>query len=253
MRLTIRSSLSFSAKIISNSRRSPEISPQRYKSLGSRLATSWPFAVTRVIRDPLLGDQPQGLMQFPLAGIRGAYRLRVVQPTSRIILYRSSENIPPPAVTTSGDETDHRYSLIDPDSAVLPEGAPPRYAITRVVEYSSYPDWASLSRTFSSLFVKAATLPPSSPVKAEASRIAATSNDPAVRTEAALRLVEDGVRYVYVGLEGGNYRPATADETWRRRYGDCKAKTVLLIALLHELGIEAEPILVASSGGRRHQ
>jgi hypothetical protein len=56
------------------------------------------------------------------------------------------------------------------------------------------------------------------------------------------------VRYIYVGLNGGNLTPASADETWRRRYGDCKGKTTLLLALLHELGIDAEAVLVNSSG-----
>jgi hypothetical protein len=63
-----------------------------------------------------------------------------------------------------------------------------------------------------------------------------------------LELVQQQVRYIYVGLDGGNYKPATADETWTRRYGDCKAKTALLLALLRELGIEAEPVLANNSG-----
>ena len=37
---------------------------------------------------------------------------------------------------------------------------------------------------------------------------------------------EDKPACVYVGLDGGNYRPAAADDTWHRRFGDCKAKTV---------------------------
>lgn len=55
----------------------------------------------------------------------------------------------------------------------------------------------------------------------------------------ALDLVQQQVRYVYVGLGGGTYLPASADETWNRRYGDCKGKTALLLALLGELGIAA--------------
>lgn len=66
---------------------------------------------------------------------------------------------------------------------------------------------------------------------------------------AALKLVQQDVRYVYVGLNGGNLTPATAAETWQRRYGDCKAKTALLLALLLELGIEAQAVLVNASGG----
>lgn len=68
------------------------------------------------------------------------------------------------------------------------------------------------------------------------------------RAAAALKLVQQDVRYIYIGLNGGNLSPATAEETWQRRYGDCKAKTVLLLALLRELGIEAEAVLVNNSG-----
>lgn len=69
------------------------------------------------------------------------------------------------------------------------------------------------------------------------------------RAAAALQLVQEQIRYVYIGLDDGAYRPASADETWTRRYGDCKAKTALLLALLRELGIEAEAVLVNSGGG----
>jgi tetratricopeptide (TPR) repeat protein len=39
--------------------------------------------------------------------------------------------------------------------------------------------------------------------------------------------------------------PQTPAETWSLRYGDCKAKTLMLLALLHELGVEAEPVLAS--------
>ena len=54
---------------------------------------------------------------------------------------------------------------------------------------------------------------------------------------------------MYVGLNGGNYRPATADETWKRRFGDCKAKTALLLALLRTLEVPAEATLVNAEDG----
>ena len=41
----------------------------------------------------------------------------------------------------------------------------------------------------------------------------------------------------------------TAATTWSRRYGDCKGKTALLIALLRGLGIEAEAALVSTDFG----
>jgi len=129
------------------------------------------------------------------------------------------------------------------------EGAPARYDIHRLIEHSDYSSWSDLSKQMWPLFGTASRLEPNSPIRAEAAKSAAASNDPIVRTQAALQLVQDQIRYVYVGLNGGNYVPALADETWKRRFGDCKAKTVLLMALLHELGIKAEPVVVNSKGG----
>jgi hypothetical protein len=50
-------------------------------------------------------------------------------------------------------------------------------------------------------------------------------------------------------MNAGGFVPAAADQTWARRFGDCKGKTVLLVALLRELGIEARPVLVHTEEG----
>jgi len=57
------------------------------------------------------------------------------------------------------------------------------------------------------------------------------------------------VRYVFLGMNDGGLVPADADTTWSRRFGDCKGKTVLLLALLKALGVEAEPVIVNAGGG----
>jgi hypothetical protein len=207
------------------------------------------FAITTVRRQTSLGERPQGFMQFPVAGVRGAYRVRLIAPTGAGIAFRASADLPQPVVRDMGLETERQLTLADPASVTIPEGAPLRYSIARLMQFSGYSDWPAVSRTFSAPFVRAGTLGTTSPVKAEAAKIAAATSDPAQRAMAALQLVQDRIRYVYVGLDGGNYQPANVDETWRRRFGDCKAKTVLLIALLHELGIASEPVLVASKGG----
>ncbi len=136
----------------------------------------------------------------------------------------------------------------NPAMLISPNNAPPRYLWQRIVEYSDFADWAAISRHFAPLYSQAATLAPDSPLKAEARRIAAAHADPLDRARAALRLVQQEVRYIYVGLDGANLMPATADETWQRRYGDCKGKTTLLLALLTELGIDAQAVLVNNAG-----
>jgi len=92
-------------------------------------------------------------------------------------------------------------------------------------------------------------LAPDSPIQKEIARIASTETDSVKQIKAALQLVQDRIRYVYIGLNGGNFMPAAADETWTRRFGDCKAKTALLLAVLRGLGIRGEAVLVNSLGG----
>lgn len=140
------------------------------------------------------------------------------------------------------------YRFDNPPAVTTPKDAPPRYLWRRVVEYSSFADWAGISRRFAPLFADASKLDVNSPLKREAARIAMAYPQPLDRASTALKLVQQDVRYVYVGLNGGNLTPATAAETWQRRYGDCKGKTVLLLALLRELGIEAQAVLVNNGG-----
>lgn len=126
---------------------------------------------------------------------------------------------------------------------------PARFWRFPMIEFSTYSSWNDLSRVLAPLYEKAAVLDSDSPLKAEVKAIAAASADPVARIEGALRLAQEKVRYVFLGMGDGNINPARADLTWQRRFGDCKGKTALLIALLRELGVEAEPVAVSVSGG----
>lgn len=131
----------------------------------------------------------------------------------------------------------------------IPADLPGRFTISRTVQFTDFASWADASRLMAPLYETGAALEAGSPLLAEAERIRAAQPTPAGRAMAALRLVEDEVRYLALSMGDGNYVPMSADEVWRSRYGDCKGKTVLLLALLKELGIEAEAALVSTRWG----
>src|SRR4029079_2141267 len=65
------------------------------------------------------------------------------------------------------------------------------------------------------------------------------------------RLVIEGTRYV--GLEFGihGFKPYKVTQVLARRFGDCKDKASLLLALLRESGIPSELVLVRTRHGGR--
>lgn len=73
--------------------------------------------------------------------------------------------------------------------------------------------------------------------------------DPIEGIAAAVDLVRHHVRYL--GYSPGVFAlvPANPADVWQRRFGDCKEKSRLLCWLLHQLGVEAHPILVNTLGG----
>ncbi|MDH7973631.1 DUF3857 domain-containing protein [Sphingomonas sp. AR_OL41] len=131
----------------------------------------------------------------------------------------------------------------------LPNGAPGRFANGGLLQIADFTDWGQVAEVMRPLYRKATTVAPDSPVMVEAKRIAALSADPKVRASEALRVVQSQVRYI-ARVDGlGNYTPESADTVWSGKSGDCKGKTVLLLALLRELGIDAEPALVSATDG----
>lgn len=62
--------------------------------------------------------------------------------------------------------------------------------------------------------------------------------------EKLIQLVQDDCRYLSVNLELGGYVPTAPAVVARRRFGDCKDLSFLLVNLLKKLGVSARPVLV---------
>jgi tetratricopeptide (TPR) repeat protein/transglutaminase-like putative cysteine protease len=131
----------------------------------------------------------------------------------------------------------------------VPDDAPLRFQRPPIIEATTFANWAEVSKTMAPLFATEGTILPGSALAAEVEKVKAADIDPLRRASNALRLVQDQVRYQVMGMDGGNYVPQKPAETWSTRYGDCKAKTLLLLAMLRAMGIEAEPVLASLSAG----
>lgn len=75
----------------------------------------------------------------------------------------------------------------------------------------------------------------------------ATTLDDSLR--AVHRWVAQDFRYVSLSLGIGGYLPRMPMSVWETRYGDCKDKATLFIALARHMGVAAYPVLLSSTGG----
>ncbi len=120
-------------------------------------------------------------------------------------------------------------------------------AIDQVVTVAEPRTWADVARWYSQLahdrYVTTPALDSS----------LASLVGPARTLEDSLRLVHRWVaqdfRYVSLSLGIGGFQPRLPAAVLQARYGDCKDKATLFIALARRLGLRAYPVLLSSTGG----
>jgi tetratricopeptide (TPR) repeat protein len=136
-----------------------------------------------------------------------------------------------------------------PEAEDYPNDAPQRYLRSTGLRVGTFSGWEEVSSVMAPFYENDLSLDGLDDLIARIDGIGATYSTDLERAVAALELVQEEVRYLLNGLDGGNYIPQDVTTTWERKYGDCKAKTVLLLAILRRLGIEAEPVLVSTTNG----
>jgi len=140
------------------------------------------------------------------------------------------------------------YRPEEPDFEI-PKNAPTRFKQKNYFEMASFTSWKDVSRVNAALYPENDGIIAGGELNREIQAIANQTSDKKERMALALQMVQDKVRYLYNGLGFGNYTPQTPEETWQLRYGDCKAKTYLLLAALRRMGIKAVPMLVSTTQG----
>jgi len=200
-------------------------------------------ATSLAVANPVFAQHDEAMIGPLNSPIEKAY-VRLLWPASESMRLARSAGMPEWKRTRKGGLEEARIELDHTERVLPPDSAPARYNFLGFLEASDFASWSDLAAHFAPLYARAATLPAEGPLRTEVERIRAASSDPVARAEAALKLVQGRIRYVALAMGEGGLVPADAELTWSRRFGDCKAKTALLLAILGELGIDAEPVFV---------
>jgi hypothetical protein len=150
-------------------------------------------------------------------------------------------------VRSVGDLTEHEWLLTDVEAVDWEASTPPTWETYPWLQISQFASWSEVIDWALPLY----DVPQASRngVAAKASELGAGADNAADRALAAIRWVQDDLRYFAFVLGPNSHAPHPPELTLKRRFGDCKDKALLLVALLDELGVSAWPALVETETG----
>ena len=170
---------------------------------------------------------------------------RLLWPLGRELNLLQRNNAPAAATSDGATHRDYRWDLHGVAGKQVESDAPAWFDPYPSVQWGEFKDWQAVARWAVPLY----RLPerPAPSVQAEVARISAQHADAGDRLLAALRFVQREVRYLGIEIGGSSHAPSPPEVVLERRFGDCKDKALLTVALLRGLGIEAQPALVNTS------
>jgi hypothetical protein len=142
-------------------------------------------------------------------------------------------------------ETEHSQAFVWNFTDLAPyeplPNDPPRREVVPWLGVSAFDTWDDFSGWFRRISEGAFDSGPR--VKEKAAEIAANNPSREDRIRAAYQFVT-GLRFVATPCGLHAFRPRTPEQTLHNRYGDCKDKANLLVALLQEMEIDADFVLI---------
>jgi transglutaminase-like putative cysteine protease len=173
-------------------------------------------------------------------------RVRLLWPAARRLFVRPQQTDLQPAVNEGTDEVEYVWERRDAPGVEYEDSTPAWFDPTPFVQLSEFETWGDVARWAAPLYAPG-ELSPALKAQIEEWRKLPAAEE---RLLAARRFVQDEVRYLGIELGTYSHTPTKPSKVFERRFGDCKDKTLLLVTMLNELGLEARPALVNTEAHR---
>ncbi|OAP41533.1 hypothetical protein AU381_00445 [Sinorhizobium glycinis] len=200
--------------------------------------------VTPAVGRDLLFDRVLAEWSEPVALMRE----RITWPAEKPLNIRTVRTALKPKVTMAQGETTYLWETSNPASVKLQDNLPVDHPNFGLVEISSEFGWQPVVDAVLPYYQPVESFPADFEAKLdEIERRHAARED---RLIAALRLIQDEIRYVSLSMGAGSYVPRRPETVLASGFGDCKDKALLLVSALRRLGIEATAALTDIDAGR---
>jgi cellulose synthase operon protein C len=195
---------------------------------------------------PVTDANPYGNYFASMQNFRGpvATKLKryVVVTDSHREIYISGQSMPRLQSSDANGERTYRWEAADLAPLVSEPLGPPSTELSPYVHVSTIRDMDALGHWYSAMLTPQLALSPE--LKQKAAQIESTYRDPLDRIRAVYRFVLTSTHYVALEFGIYSYKPYPVADVYQRRFGDCKDKASLMIAMLRAVGVPSDFVLV---------
>lgn len=182
-------------------------------------------------------------------------RYVIITPKDYVIRYKCFNNAPQPVITAQGDKKVYTWTIKNLQAKHREPLAPAWRNIVPYVmvgpttfEAEGYKgdmsSWQGYGKFIYDLLQKRDVLPDD--VKKQVHTLTDNVNDPYEKINILYTFLQKNTRYISIQLGIGGLQPFDASFVASKKYGDCKALSNYMVALLKEAGIKANSVSIAA-------
>lgn len=207
-----------------------------------RVGDSVEIAYSVTGQNPVFGGQYYSAFSTSYDDALGVRRVRLLHPDGRPIRHRVTHPMYRASRHVDAGLVDSAWVARALPGVRVEADVPPWFDAFGSIELSEAAGWAQVAAWARPLFAQ--PLSDRSLAKQWVETLELSAGDRAGSVARALAFAQGEIRYTGIEIGVNSHAPKAPELTLEQRYGDCKDKATLLIALLAEIGVEAEPILV---------
>lgn len=202
------------------------------------------YASTTTGKNPVFGDKNFATFSLGWSVAVQSSQVRVVSDIARPLEYKVHNLTGEPEVVRTASTIEYQWRQSDVPAILNEQHYPAGFTPYPYIEFTEFSNWQGVVDW-------ALTHYKQQPVESGAltdyvEQLKRQTTTPQEYIEAAIRFVQNDVRYFGIETGQNSHIPSKPSEVFERRYGDCKDKTMLLNFLLAQQNIEASPALVAN-------
>jgi hypothetical protein len=167
---------------------------------------------------------------------------KLLVPQGRKMNIKSLNQTIQPVVSIVNGEQVYEWHKTNIPPLHLQDYTPSWYNPYEEVLVSEFNSWKEVNDWALELFPVKTEL--SDALQKKIAAIKAANSSDSDKVKAALRFVQDDIRYMGFEMGENSHRPAPPSKVFAQRFGDCKEKSYLFCCMLNAMNIESCPVLI---------